>query len=41
MGEWGWVIVGYVAMIGALVGYVGWLRFRLNRAAARLEEGRG
>lgn len=39
MGEWGWVVVGYVTMVGAVAGYVFWLRSRLASAAARVEEG--
>ena len=38
MGEWGWVIVGYVAMVGALGCYFAWLRSRLASARRRLEE---
>jgi len=40
MGEWGWVIVGYVAMAGALAGYAWWMRSRLARAVARYEDAR-
>lgn len=39
MGEWGWVIVGYLAMVGALGAYALWLRHRLARTAARFEDG--
>lgn len=39
MGDWKWVIVGYAIMGGALGAYTWWLRFRLARAARRVEEG--
>jgi hypothetical protein len=39
MGEWGWVIVGYIAMLGALGAYTMWLRFRLVRLRGRVEDG--
>ena len=39
MGEWGWVLVGYVAMVGSLGAYTWWLRQRLSRLARRLEDG--
>ncbi len=38
MGEWTWVIVGYLAMVGALGAYTWWLRLRLARSEGRLEE---
>lgn len=38
MGEWTWVVVGYVAMVGALGGYTWWLRARLERVDRQLEE---
>ena len=38
MGEWGWVIVGYVAMVGTLGVYTLALRRRLVRARERSEE---
>lgn len=37
MGEWGWVFVGYVAMVGALVAYTMQLRSRLTRARRRAQ----
>lgn len=37
MGEWGWVFLGYGAMVGALGAYTWWLRSRL--AAARRRAG--
>ncbi len=40
MGEWGWVFVGYAAMIGALAGYTWWLRIRLRRTSRRIESSR-
>ena len=39
MGEWTWVVVGYVFMVGALAAYTWWLRNRL-RGASRPIEGR-
>ena len=36
MGEWGWVFVGYVAMIGSLGVYSLWLRKRLSDARGRV-----
>lgn len=39
MGEWGWVFVGYIAMVGALGAYTMWMRHRLARMARRLEDG--
>ena len=39
MGEWGWVFVGYVAMVGSLGAYTMWMRRRLARMARRLEDG--
>jgi hypothetical protein len=38
MGEWGWVFVGYIAMVGALSGYTLWLRNRVTRAERQLED---
>ena len=38
MGEWGWVWVGYAAMVGALAAYTWWLRTRLAGARRRLED---
>ena len=40
MGEWGWVFVGYVAMVGSLGAYTMWMRRRVTRMASRLEDGR-
>ena len=40
MGEWGWVFVGYTAMVGSLVAYTWWLRSRLM-AARRRAQGEG
>lgn len=37
MGEWGWVFVGYVAMVGALGAYALWLRNRLSAARRRAQ----
>jgi len=37
MGEWGWVFVGYVAMVGSLGGYSLWLRKRLSSARQRAQ----
>ena len=38
MGEWGWVFVGYAAMVGALGAYTLWLRMRLQTARRRARE---
>lgn len=35
MGEWGWVFIGYLAMVGALGAYTLWLRSRLAGARQR------
>lgn len=35
MGEWGWVFVGYGAMVGVLGLYAYWLRARLESARQR------
>ena len=40
MGEWGWVFVGYLAMVGALGAYSLWLRQRLNDARRRAQGSR-
>ena len=37
MGEWTWVVVGYVFMVGALAAYTWWLRSRLISATRRTE----
>ena len=37
MGEWGWVFVGYFAMVGSLGAYSLWLRRRLSHARRRIQ----
>jgi len=38
MGEWGWVVVGYIAMVGSLAAYTWSLQVRLRRARRRAED---
>ena len=38
MGEWGWVIVGYVVTIGGFAAYTTWLTLRLRRVQREVQE---
>lgn len=38
MGEWGWVVVGYVVTVAGFGFYTTWLKFRLRRVEREVQE---